>query len=125
MMKAESSPYCQKPVLSVLFSLMKSAVIKTGGKQYLVSEGDSIRIEKLADVTEVGQKVVFNDVLLSADGEKAVIGAPTISGAAVEATVEKIGRQPKVLVVKYKQKSRYMKRNGHRQHFVQVKINKV
>lgn len=104
---------------------MKSAVIKTGGKQYLVSEGDSIRIEKLQDVTEIGQKVVFNDVLLSAEGDTTQIGAPTIQGAAVEATVEKIGRQPKILVVKYKQKSRYMKRNGHRQHFVQVKITKI
>ncbi|HRH25945.1 MAG TPA: 50S ribosomal protein L21 [Candidatus Paceibacterota bacterium] len=104
---------------------MKSAIIKTGGKQYLVAEGDSLKIEKLADEQKEGDKIVFGEVLLSTEGDNSKIGTPTVSGAEVHATVEKIGRHPKILVVKYKQKSRYMKRNGHRQLFVQVKIDKI
>ena len=104
---------------------MEFAVIKTGGKQYRVSAGDTIRIEKMKDVTEVGQKVVFDEVLLVDNGNDTSIGMPFIDGAKVTAEVVKIGRADKVMVVKYLQKSRYHKKNGHRQPFVEVKINAI
>lgn len=104
---------------------MEFAVIKTGGKQYRVSTGDVLRIEKIKDVTEVGQKVTFDHVLLVDDGKNTTIGAPTIDGAKVLAEVVKIGRGPKITVVKYLQKSRYHKKNGHRQPFVEVKITAI
>lgn len=104
---------------------MKSAVIKTGGKQYLVKEGDSIKIETLAGATEKGAQVSFDEVLMTIDGDAAKVGTPTVSGAKVQAEVVRLGRHKKIIVTKYKQKSRYMKRNGHRQEFVEVKINKI
>ncbi len=104
---------------------MEFAVIKSGGKQYRVSKGDVIRIEKLKDVTEVGQKVVFDQVLLVDNGKDTTIGMPMIDGASVLADVTKIGRADKIMVVKYLQKSRYHKKNGHRQPFVEVKITAI
>lgn len=101
------------------------AVIKTGGKQYRVSEGESIKIEKLKGEFKKGDKVVFEEVLLTDDGKNTVIGTPFISGAKVEAEVEVVGRLPKVLVIKYKQKSRYMKKNGHQQPYIKVKITSI
>ncbi len=83
---------------------MEFAVIKTGGKQYKVSKGDTIRIEKIKDVTEVGQKLVFDQVLLVDNGKDTTIGMPIISGASVAAEVVNIGRADKVMVVKYLQK---------------------
>jgi len=104
---------------------MEFAVIKTGGKQYSVSKGDSVRIEKMKDVIEVGQKIVFDQVLLVDNDKDTTIGTPTIPGAQVTAEVTKIGRAEKVMVVKYLQKSRYHKKNGHRQPFVEVKITAI
>lgn len=104
---------------------MEFAVIKTGGKQYRVSTGDVIRIEKIKDVTEVGQKLVFDEVLLVDNGKDTTIGTPMISGAKVNAEVTNIGRADKVIVIKYKAKSRYFKKNGHRQPFVEVKITAI
>ncbi len=104
---------------------MEFAVIKTGGKQYRVSKGDVVRIEKLKDVAEVGQKLVFDEVLLVDNGKDTTIGMPLIDGASVTAEVTKIGRADKVMVVKYLQKSRYFKKNGHRQPFVEVKITAI
>lgn len=100
------------------------AVIATGGKQYKVSAGDTIRIE-VAPEFEEGKKITFSDVLLTDDGSKTTIGAPLLSGATVEGEVLSIGRAKKVLVVKYKAKSRYHKKNGHRQPFAEVKIAKI
>ncbi len=109
---------------------MQYAVIKTGGKQYVVAPGDLITIEKLGSRSltqelKRGDALTFDEVLLTADGGKSTIGAPMISGAKVSATVHSIGRAPKVEVVKYKAKSRYLKRNGHRQPFIKVVINSV
>ncbi len=104
---------------------MEFAVIKSGGKQYRVSKGDVIRVEKIKDVVEVGQKLVFDQVLLVDNGKDTTIGMPLIDGAKVEAEVSKIGRAEKVNVVKYLQKSRYFKKNGHRQPFVEVKITGI
>lgn len=112
---------------TICYSLqrMEFAVIKAGGKQYRVSKGDVIRIEKMKDVTEVGQKVVFDQVLLVDNGKDTTIGMPVIDGASVTAEVSKIGRADKVMVVKYLQKSRYHKKNGHRQPFIEVKITAI
>ncbi|MDY6325178.1 MAG: 50S ribosomal protein L21 [Catonella sp.] len=98
------------------------AIIATGGKQYKVSEGDEIRVEKL-DVAE-GESYTFDQVL-AVGGDKLVIGTPTVSGATVSATVEAQGKGRKVTVYKYKPKTGYHKKNGHRQLFTKVKIDKI
>ncbi len=97
------------------------AVIKTGGKQYLVQEGDVLTIEKLD--AEPGQTVEF-EVLLKAEGEDVKVGVPMLSDK-VKAEVVGHGRAKKIEVVKYKPKSRYTRRTGHRQHFTKVKIGKI
>jgi len=100
------------------------AIIQTGGKQYSVSKGDIISIEKLSDTAKEGDKVVFDKVLLVDNGSDTTIGTPYIPNASVKGTIVKIGRAAKVLVVKYKQKSRSgWTRNGHRQPFFKVKID--
>jgi large subunit ribosomal protein L21 len=101
------------------------AVIKTGGKQYKVSKGDSVKIEKLSDTAKIGDKVAFDKVLLVDDGKNTSIGTPYIAGAKVEGKIEKIGRLQKVIVIHYKQKSRYYKKAGHRQPFFQIKIESI
>ena len=98
------------------------AIIATGGKQYKVSEGDIITVEKLG--AEEGSKITFDQVLAVSDSDLKV-GNPTVSGASVSATVVKEGRGKKVIVYKYKRKSGYHKKNGHRQSFTQVKIEKI
>jgi large subunit ribosomal protein L21 len=104
---------------------MEFAVISTGGKQYTVSKGDIITIEKLSDTVKEGDKVTFDKVLLVDDGKNTTIGTPFIPKAIVKGTVTEVGRLPKITVVHYKQKSRYYKKNGHRQPFTKVKIDEV
>jgi len=104
---------------------MEFAVIKTGGKQYKVSVGDSVKIEKITGEYKEGDKLTFDQVLLVDNGKDTTIGTPTIKGALVKGTLEKIGRAQKVIVIHYKQKSRYFKKNGHRQPFFQVKIDSI
>ena len=104
---------------------MEYAVIKTGGKQYKVAVGDSVKIEKLSDTAKVGDKVTFDKVLLVDNGKDTTIGTPTIKGAEVKAIIAEIGRAQKVIVIHYKQKSRYFKKNGHRQPFFKVKIDSI
>lgn len=109
---------------------MNYAVIKTGGKQYVVAPGDLVTIEKLGrgiatQDLKKGDPLVFSDVLLTDDGKVTTIGTPNVSGAEVKATVFSVGRAKKVEVVKYKAKSRYLKRRGHRQPFIKVKIDAV
>lgn len=101
---------------------MKFAVIQTGGKQYKVSKDTLVSIEILKGEYKVGDKISFDKVLLVDDGKNTTIGTPYIKGATVEAELMQIGRTRKVMVVKYKQKSRYLKRNGHRQPFFKVKV---
>ena len=98
------------------------AIIATGGKQYTVKEGDEIVIEKRG--VEAGQTVTFDEVLF-VGGENAKIGNPTVAGATVSATVVKEGRGKKVVVCKYKAKKGYTRKNGHRQPFTRVKIEKI
>lgn len=104
---------------------MELAVIKTGGKQYVVAPGALVSIEKLPGDLKKGDKVVFDEVLMTDSGSALTLGTPAIKGATVAATVFSVGRAKKVEVVKYKAKSRYLKRNGHRQPFVKVKIDTV
>ena len=99
------------------------AVIETGGKQYRVSEGDAISVEKFP--YQVGDEVEFDRVLL-VSGEKGVtIGQPVVKGAKVVAKVESEGRGPKILVWKYRPKQRYRRRQGHRQAYTCLRIEKI
>ena len=101
------------------------AVIETGGKQYTVAVGDSVKIEKIKGDHKEGDAVKFENVLLVDNGKDTTIGDPYIKGASVSATIEEIGRSRKVDVVKYKSKSRYFKRKGHRQPFFKVQITGI
>ena len=101
------------------------AVIETGGKQYLVSAGDTVRIEKLHGEHALGGMVVFDKVLLTDNGSTTEIGEPYLKGARVEGEIKKIDRSKKVVVIKYKAKSRYFKKRGHRQPYFDVKITKL
>lgn len=100
--------------------MAKIAVIQTGGKQYLVSEGDVLSVEKLPE--SKGGKVSFDSVLLVDDGSKATVGSPMVKGAKVSAEIIEEGRDKKVTVIHYRAKSRYFKKRGHRQPFTKVKI---
>ena len=113
---------------------MSFAVIQTGGKQYKVAVGDILKIEKLSQeaqpnqaalVYEEGAKITFDQVMLVDDGSSTKIGAPYLSGAKVSASVVGNARHKKVMVVKYRPKSRYYKKNGHRQPFTEVKIESI
>ena len=97
------------------------AIIATGGKQYKVSEGEEVRVEKL-DVKE-GDTVTFDQVVAVSDGSLKV--ASDVASATVTGTVTAQGKEKKVIVYKYKRKSGYHKKNGHRQAFTQVKIEKI
>ncbi len=98
------------------------AVIVTGGKQYKVSEGDVLYVEKLGAAE--GESVKFDQVL-AVSGEKTVIGTPTVSGASVDATVLANGKAKKIIVFKYKPKKGSKTKQGHRQPFTKVKIEKI
>jgi large subunit ribosomal protein L21 len=125
----ETTPKTKK----VAKELKEFAVIATGGKQYIVSEGDLLKIEKIKKPVEktgrgefkVGDAVVFDNVLLTDNGSDTTIGTPYISGAKVSAEITKINRAKKVVVIKYKAKSNYFKKRGHRQPFFEVKIVKL
>ena len=99
---------------------MKIAVIQTGGKQYVVSEGAVLEVEKLP--TTKNGEISFDQVMLVDDGEKTNVGNPIIKGAKVSAQLIEEGRGDKVTVIHYRQKSRYFKKRGHRQPFSKVKI---
>ena len=99
------------------------AIIVTGGKQYNVSEGDTLFIEKLP--VEAGDAVTFDQVLAIVDGENTKFGAPVVEGAKVEAKVVKSGKGQKIRVLKYKAKKGYHKRQGHRQPYTKVEIGKI
>lgn len=101
------------------------AIIATGGKQYPVAVGDVVRVETLPGEWKKGDKVVFNDVLLVDNGKDTTIGTPNVDGAKVEGIFQTAGRAKKVLVVKYKAKSKYHKKNGHRQNYSEVKISAI
>jgi len=99
------------------------AVIKTGGKQYIVSPGEKLKIEKLTG--EVGESISFDMVLATFDEKNVEIGTPLVSGASVEAKVLQQGRAKKITNLRYHSKTRYRKKKGHRQHFTEVEITSV
>ena len=99
------------------------AIIETGGKQYKVTEGDTLFIEKLE--AEAGQAITFDKVLAILDGDKATFGAPVVEGAKVDASVVKNGKGKKVIVFKYKPKKGYRRKQGHRQPYTKVTIGKI
>ena len=102
---------------------MKFAIIETGGKQYKVSDGQRLRVEKLE--TPAGEDFVFDKVLLVANGDEVKIGAPYITGAKVAAKVVRALRDKKKIVFKYHSKTRYRKKKGHRQPLTEVEITKI
>ena len=102
---------------------LMQAIIVTGGKQYNVSEGDTLFIEKL-DVN-AGDAVVFDQVLAIVDGENTKFGTPVVEGAKVDATVVKNGKGKKIRIFKYTPKKGYRKRQGHRQPYTKVEIGKI
>jgi len=99
------------------------AIVKTGGKQYRVAQGDTVQVEKLA--AEVGAEVVFDQVLTVVDGADVKIGKPLVAGAKVTAKVVEQGKADKIFVFKYKNKVNYRRRQGHRQPFTAVEIVKI
>ena len=102
---------------------MKFAVIETGGKQYLVKEGETITVEKL--VAGKDGAITFEKVLLVHDGKETKLGFPYLTGAVVEGTLAGEGKGKKVMVMKYRPKSRYKKVRGHRQPFTKVTIKSI
>lgn len=99
------------------------AIIQTGGKQYRVSPGQKLKIEKLS--AKEGESVTFDQVLLTVDGDTANVGTPTVAGVAVTGKVVKQGRADKVIVFKYKSKTRRRKKNTHRQPYTEVEITAI
>jgi len=104
---------------------MKFAVIETGGKQYKVAEGDTISVEKLPGEHKEGGKITFDKILLVADDKDTKLGTPYIAGAKVEATFKEEGRGKKLHIIKFKSKSNYSKKLGHRQPFTKVAISSI
>lgn len=99
------------------------AIIKTGGKQYLIKPGDKIKIEKIEK--EEGKEIIFDQVLLVEKNRKIEIGTPVVKGAKVVGKILKQSKAKKVIVFKYKPKTRYKKKAGHRQFFTEVEIEKI
>lgn len=99
------------------------AVIVTGGKQYKVTEGEYLKVEKLEIAT--GEAVTFDRVLLIGNGDDVIIGGPVIEGATVSAEVVSQGRHDKVTIIKFRRRKHHMKRQGHRQWFTEIKITGI
>jgi len=121
-----------KPNLSIIrdsFKVVKAwgfimyAVIKTGGKQYRVNQGDKLKIEKIAG--DVGANVVLDQILTVVDGDNVTIGSPIVRGASVTATVVSHGRHDKVRIFKMRRRKHYRKSQGHRQSFTEIQIDKI
>jgi large subunit ribosomal protein L21 len=99
------------------------AVIKTGGKQYRVSSGETLKIETVAG--DVGSAVVLDKVLMVGEGDKVTVGKPLISGASVKATIVSHGRGEKVKIFKMKRRKHYQKHQGHRQNYTEIRIDGI
>lgn len=102
--------------------MAKIAIIETGGKQYVVTQDSVLDVEKLPGSHKAGEKITFDKVLLTDDGKETKVGAPYVSGAKVSAELVEEGRDAKVTVIRYRQKSRYYKKKGHRQPYAKVRI---
>lgn len=103
---------------------MDLAIIKTGGKQYIVNPGKEIKIEKIKGKKE-GDKITFDQVLLCKKGKQIKIGASLVKGAKVEGEIVEQGRSKKVIILKYKSKTRRKTKKGHRQTFMKIKVDKI
>jgi large subunit ribosomal protein L21 len=99
------------------------AVIRTGGKQYRVSNGQTVKVESL--VGEIGAQVTIDQVLAVGDGGNVTVGAPLVAGATVKATVLSQGRHPKVKIFKMRRRKHFQKRAGHRQNFTELRIDSI
>jgi large subunit ribosomal protein L21 len=99
------------------------AVIKTGGKQYRVAEGDTFKVEKLA--AEEGASVELDEVLMIANGDSVTVGKPYVEGGKVLATVKSHGRGKKVKIIKFRRRKHHMKRQGHRQGFTELTVTAI
>ena len=99
------------------------AVIKTGGKQYRVTPGESLKVETLE--AEVGASISFSEVLMVADGDAITVGSPTVVGAVVKAEVVSHGRGDKIRIIKHRRRKHYHKEQGHRQNFTALKITEI
>jgi large subunit ribosomal protein L21 len=99
------------------------AVIKTGGRQYRVMQGETLRVEKLE--AEVGAAVTFDQVLMVGEGEGVTVGSPLVAGASVAATVKAHGRGDKVRIIKFRRRKHHQKQMGHRQHYTEVEITGI
>ncbi|MEO7068725.1 MAG: 50S ribosomal protein L21 [Rhodanobacter sp.] len=102
---------------------MSYAVIKTGGKQYRVQQGDVLRVELLT--AEEGATINFDQVLMVGSGESVVVGAPLVEGATVSATVRSHGRADKIRIIKFRRRKHYKRQQGHRQHFTEIEITGI
>ncbi len=99
------------------------AVIQTGGKQYRVSEGSTLKVEKLG--LDRGASVEFDKVLMVGDGDDVKVGTPYLDGGKVSATVTAVGRHRKIKIVKFRRRKHHHKQMGHRQHYTEVKITAI
>jgi len=99
------------------------AVIRSGGKQYRVNQGGSVRVEKLAG--DVGAEVTLDDVLLVGEEGNVKIGAPTVDGARVSGTIVAQGRGPKIVVFKMKRRKGYRRKYGHRQDYTEIRVDRI
>ena len=99
------------------------AVIKSGGKQYKVEQGDKLKVEKLA--SDEGDNVEISEVLMIADGDNVTVGKPFVDGAKVTAKVESHGRGPKIKIVKFRRRKHHRKQMGHRQAYTELSITKI
>ena len=102
---------------------MTYAIIRTGGKQFRVEPGTTLRIPSLPG--DAGASIEFNDVIFGSDGKAAKVGVPTLSGASVTGEIVKQGRGDKIIVFKFKRRKNYAKKQGHRQGFTEVRINDI
>jgi large subunit ribosomal protein L21 len=99
------------------------AIIRTGGRQFRVMQGETLRVEKLEG--DVGSAVKFEEILMVGEGESINIGAPLVSGASVAATIKSHGRADKIRIIKFRRRKHHMKQMGHRQHYTEIEITGI
>ncbi|MDQ1363397.1 MAG: large subunit ribosomal protein [Pseudomonadota bacterium] len=99
------------------------AVVKTGGKQYKVAQGDKLKVELLSG--NPGDSITLDQVLMIADGEKLTVGTPLVKGGTVSATIKSQGRHDKIEVVKFRRRKHFQKRTGHRQYYTELEITGI
>ncbi len=99
------------------------AIIRTGGRQFRVMQGETLRVEKLEG--DVGSAVKFEEILMVGEGDSINIGAPLVSGASVAATIKSHGRADKIRIIKFRRRKHHMKQMGHRQHYTEIEITGI